>query len=153
MFKSILISIVVLSIGIIGFVNFKKGKCLMDSIFANDTQPDAQVKPADKPIELNDANFSREVLDSRVPVVVDFWAAWCGPCRKLNPVIEELTSEYSGKIKFGKVNVDENENLTSKYGITSIPQLIIFKDGKPAERIIGLQSKADIAAKLLNYID
>lgn len=110
----------------------------------------AQLKniATDKPIVVSEDNFQSEVLNSDIPVVVDFWAAWCGPCKKLSPIYDELSNEYAGKIKFCKLNVDENDKLTAKYEINAIPHLIIFKDGKPVKHIIGLQSKSELESQL-----
>jgi thioredoxin 1 len=88
------------------------------------------------------------VLESTIPVLVDFWAPWCAPCRKMNPIIEELAKEYEGKIKVGKVNTEESSGITSDYGIISIPTFIIFKDGKPIDQIIGGVPKDAISKKL-----
>ncbi|MCL5008824.1 MAG: thioredoxin [Patescibacteria group bacterium] len=93
-------------------------------------------------ITLNSGNFEKEVLNSPIPVLVDFWAVWCGPCRAVAPVIEELAKEYEGKIKVGKVNVDENNELASRYGVMSIPTMKYFKDGKIVNEIIGAAPKA-----------
>jgi thioredoxin 1 len=86
-------------------------------------------------------NFDHEVLRSTEPVFVDFWASWCGPCRAVAPTIEKLASEYKGRVKFGKLNVDENPDLAMKYNVQSIPTLIIFKDGKEVSRLVGAGPK------------
>ncbi|TYP51673.1 thioredoxin [Thermosediminibacter litoriperuensis] len=101
-----------------------------------------------KPLTLTDDNFEQEVLKSDVPVLVDFWAPWCGPCRMMAPVIDELATEYEGKIKVGKLNVDENPNSAGAYGVMSIPTLILFKDGQPAKKMIGFRPKKEIIAEL-----
>ena len=93
-------------------------------------------------------NFKQEVLDSRIPVLVDFWAAWCGPCRMLAPTVEELAKEYEGKVKVGKVNVDDEGELAMQFRISSIPTLMLFKNGKPVETMIGVRPKEQIAAVL-----
>ncbi|MCX8125561.1 MAG: thioredoxin [Dehalococcoidia bacterium] len=104
------------------------------------------------PITVNQANFKQVVLEAKLPVLVDFWAEWCGPCRALAPVVEELSREYSGKIDFAKVNVDEHSTLASQYGIMSIPTLIIFKKGKPAEQVVGFRPKAELKKLLDSHI-
>ena len=88
-----------------------------------------------------DQNFEEEVLKSETPVLVDFWAPWCAPCRIVSPIVEELATEYGSKLKVGKLNVDENPQTSGTYGIMSIPSLMIFKNGKPAKTMIGAQSK------------
>lgn len=99
-------------------------------------------------LEFTDANFQQEVLNSDVPVLVDFWAVWCGPCKMIAPYVEELSKEYEGKVKVGKVDVDSNPNTSMTYGIRSIPTLLIFRDGKIADQIIGAVPKQAIAQKL-----
>lgn len=101
-------------------------------------------KTASGVVAVTENSFQSEVLSSDKPVVVDFYADWCGPCRRLAPIVEELSSQYNGKIKFCKLNVDENQNLSAKYSIDAIPHLIIFKNGKAVDHIIGLHSKADM---------
>ena len=101
-----------------------------------------------KPITFTDDNFDSEVLTSDVPVLVDFWAEWCGPCKMIAPSIEELANEYDGKAKVGKMDVDSNQNTSMKYGIRSIPALLIFKGGEVVEQIIGAVPKGQIQSKL-----
>ena len=88
-----------------------------------------------------DQNFQDEVIKSNTPTLVDFWAPWCAPCRIVSPIIEELAKEYEGKLKVGKVNVDENPNSASRFGIMSIPSILIFRNGEPVKTMIGAQSK------------
>lgn len=95
-------------------------------------------------LELTAESFSAEVENSPIPVFVDFWAEWCAPCRRLAPIVEELSNEYAGKVKFCKVNVEEESELAQRFGIRSIPTMIIFKDGKPVNQLIGLQPKSEI---------
>ena len=101
-----------------------------------------------KPITFTDDNFDSEVLTSDVPVLVDFWAEWCGPCKMIAPSIEELANEYAGKAKVGKMDVDSNQNTSMKYGIRSIPALLIFKGGEVVEQITGAVTKGQIQSKL-----
>lgn len=99
-------------------------------------------------IEISDSTFDNDVLQSSIPVLVDFWAPWCGPCRAIAPVIEELSNEYEGKLKVAKCNVDENPKTPSRYGIRAIPTLIIFKGGSVSEQITGAVAKSQIAAAI-----
>lgn len=99
-------------------------------------------------IDFTDSNFQSEVLDSKEPVLVDFWAVWCMPCRAIAPAVEALATEYKGRAKVGKLNVDENQQVAARYGIRSIPTLLVFKDGKPVDQIVGVQPKDKLAAAL-----
>ena len=101
-----------------------------------------------KPVEVNDSNFDQMVLQSKTPVLVDFWAAWCGPCRMVAPLVEELAGEYEGKVAMVKLDVDENPQIASQYGIMSIPTLLIFKDGAPVSNIVGFRPKAELQRSL-----
>jgi len=103
-------------------------------------------------IEIGDSTFEQEVLKSDIPVLVDFWAPWCGPCRAIAPVIDELAGEYSGKLKVAKCNVDDNPQTPSKYGIRAIPTLIIFKGGAVSEQITGAVAKSQILAAIENAV-
>ncbi|MBC7526778.1 MAG: thioredoxin [Chthonomonadaceae bacterium] len=97
---------------------------------------------------LTTATFDDEVTKSTIPVLVDFWAVWCGPCRQIAPTVDELATEYAGRVKVMKVNVDEEGELAQRFGVMSIPTLIIFKDGKPADQIMGALPKATIVGRL-----
>ena len=101
-----------------------------------------------KPIVVGDSNFDQTVLQVEMPVLVDFWAAWCGPCRMVAPVVEELAEEYEGRISFAKLDVDQNPKTASQYGIMSIPTLLIFKQGKPISHIVGFRPKAELKRSL-----
>ena len=99
-------------------------------------------------LEFTDANFQEEVLSSSGPVLVDFWAEWCGPCKAIGPVIEELATEYADKAKIGKVDIDSNRDTAMQYNIQSIPSILIFKDGQVIETMVGMKSKEDLAAAI-----
>ncbi|MFA6858033.1 MAG: thioredoxin [Treponema sp.] len=99
-------------------------------------------------ITLTGENFKSEVLDSKLPVLVDFWATWCGPCRMMGPVVSEIAEEKNGTLKVGKVNVDEQESIAAQFNIMSIPTFILFKDGKPAAQVVGGRSKDDLLKSL-----
>ena len=98
----------------------------------------------DKVLEFSDANFEDEVIKCDIPVLVDFWAPWCGPCRIIAPVVEEISESHDGKIKVGKLNVDDNQQTSMKFGIRSIPTLLVFKNGEIFEQIIGAVPKSEI---------
>jgi thioredoxin 1 len=99
-------------------------------------------------VTFTDQNFEAEVLKSDIPVVVDFWAEWCMPCRVVSPIIEQLAGEYEGKVKVGKFNVDENPHMTQHYGVMSIPSVIVFKNGQPVKTMVGAQSKDNYKASI-----
>jgi thioredoxin 1 len=105
-----------------------------------------------KAIEITDANFDQEVLKSDKPVLIDFWAVWCGPCKMVAPVVEEIANEYNGRLKVGKLDVDSNPEVSMKFGIRSIPTLMIFKGGKVVEQIIGAVPKRNLLDKLTPHI-
>ena len=101
-----------------------------------------------KPVTIEEGNFDLEVLQSKIPVLVDFWAQWCGPCRMVAPLVEELAEEYEGRISFGKVDVDQNPKIASQFGVMSIPTLILFKGGKPISNIVGFRPKEQLKQNL-----
>ncbi len=99
-------------------------------------------------LEITDDNFQNEVVNSSEPVLVDFWAPWCGPCRQIAPLIDQLADEYAGSVKVGKLNIDENPQVTSQFGIQSIPTLMVFKGGEVTERFVGAPPRARITEAL-----
>ena len=102
---------------------------------------------------VTDASFTQDVLKSELPVLVDFWAPWCGPCRMVAPVVDEIAEQYAGKVKVVKLNTDENPNVASQYGIRSIPTLIIFKAGERVDTVVGAVPKSTLADTLTKHID
>ncbi len=101
-----------------------------------------------RPADVTDSEWDTQVLKSDVPVLVDFWAPWCGPCRMVAPIVEELAGEYAGKVRFYKLNTDDNMQTASRYGIRSIPTLIVFKDGQLVDQVIGFRPKSDLKKSL-----
>ena len=103
-------------------------------------------------VNLSSSNFETEVTKSATPVVVDFWAEWCGPCKMIAPILDEIAEEKAGQVKIGKVNVDENQELATRYGIRAIPTLLIFKGGQIKEQIVGMTGKKDLEKKLAAHL-
>ena len=99
-------------------------------------------------VTLTQENFDAEVLKAASPVLVDFWAEWCGPCKMVGPILDELADEYNGRVKIGKVNIDEQQGLASEYGVRAIPTLLMFHQGQVADQMVGLRSKRDLKASL-----
>ena len=103
-------------------------------------------------LELSHDNFEQEVLKSTTPVLVDLWAAWCGPCRMIAPLVEELAGTYQGKVKFGKLNVDDHPQLAAQYRVMNIPTLLLFKGGREVDRFVGVQPKQELTRRIENVI-
>lgn len=103
---------------------------------------------SDKILTLSSANWAEAVEKSATPVLVDFWAPWCGPCRMIAPIVDELASEYEGSVTVGKLNVDENQGIAAQFGVMSIPTLLVFKNGQPVERVVGFTQKKDLKARI-----
>jgi thioredoxin 1 len=101
---------------------------------------------ADNIVQLTQENFAKEVLQSATPVLVDFWAEWCGPCKAIAPILDELAGEYDGRVKIGKVNIDNQQELAAQYSVRAIPTLLLFRQGEVADQIVGLRSKRDLKA-------
>jgi thioredoxin 1 len=101
-----------------------------------------------EPVAVDDNSFKEVVLEAEKPFLVDFWAPWCGPCRAIAPIVEQLADEYEGRVGFAKVNVDENAKVATEYGIQSIPTLLVFKDGKPMKQVVGLTPKPELKKHL-----
>ena len=106
-----------------------------------------------KPVEVTDSNFQNEVLNSATPVLIDFWAEWCGPCKMIAPRVEELAKEYDGKLKVGKVDVDSNQQVSMQFGIRSIPTLLIFKQGKVVDQLVGAVPKRMLVEKITKHLN
>ncbi|MFQ5798400.1 MAG: thioredoxin [Bacteroidota bacterium] len=106
-----------------------------------------------KPIIITDANFEQEVLQSNLPVLIDFWADWCAPCKMVAPIVEELAKDYEGKLKVGKLDVDANPKVSMKYGIRSIPTLLVFRSGHVVEQIIGAVPKHHLVDKVSSHVE
>ena len=105
------------------------------------------------PVQVTDDTFDKMVIESDQPVLVDFWAEWCGPCKMIAPILEEIATEMDGQLTIGKLDVDENQSTAMAYGIFSIPTLLLFKNGEPVERIVGFQPKPQLVSKIQTHLD
>jgi thioredoxin 1 len=106
---------------------------------------------SDKVLKVNNDTWQKDVLDSELPVLVDFWAPWCGPCRLLTPIVERLADQFDGRVKIAKLNVDEATEVAARYGISGLPQILVFKGGEARQKVVGLTSEAELA-KMLNLV-
>ncbi len=104
-------------------------------------------------LHLSDSNFKKEILEEKIPCLVDFWAEWCIPCKRVGPIIEEMAEEFRGKCKVAKLNIEEGQKTASDFGVMSIPTIIFFKDGKAVEQIVGALSKAELKSKIEQQLD
>ncbi len=104
-------------------------------------------------VKVTDESFERDVLQSTTPVLVDFWAEWCGPCKQIAPILEEIATEQEGKLKIAKLNIDENLDVTRRFEVMSIPTLLLFKDGQPVQRLIGAKPKGALLQEISAYLD
>ncbi len=105
-----------------------------------------------RPIHITDNSFDAEVLKSNIPVLTDFWATWCGPCKTIAPILEEIAEEYDGQLRIAKLDVDENIQMAAEYGVRGIPTMILFKDGQPVERLVGTLSKEQLLLAVRLYL-
>ncbi|MDP8953943.1 MAG: thioredoxin [Actinomycetota bacterium] len=103
-------------------------------------------------LTLSDANFDEEIGSATEPVIVDFWAEWCGPCKKIGPILEQLAEDHAGKVRVAKLNVDENPETGRRFQVMSIPTLVVFQDGQPKARVVGAKSKSDLEAELAEFL-
>jgi len=164
--KNFMLATVILSVGVLGYMEMSKSSerpCTVQNDSGRFMLPNANAgyqtasfqgpipqvkKEARTMIELRENNFNAEVLQSKEPVLVDFFAPWCGPCRAMTPVVEQLATDNAGNAKVGKIDIDKNPNLADTFQVTSIPTIIVYKDGKVVDRMVGVQSKKQLQAAL-----